>query len=235
MILITSAAYVTSDFVSEIGKIPPSFLPVGNKRLYKYQLDFFKDLTGDIYLSIPSDYKMQKSDRDYLKSQNVHILHVPVGLTLGQSILYCWNATGKVYESLRILHGDTFFTDLKINGLDTISVDFNNGYYERAVVAEGRGDKRIYTDLVGESESVISGYFSFSQPQVLFKGIIESNNDFIKGLAYYDQNIALKKVTQNGWLDLDILIVFFNQGPISPRNESLMISISLLSSQKRAV
>lgn len=55
MILITSAAYVDQEFVSEIGLIPPSFLPVQNRRLYELQVEMLReqDLNDDIHLSIP--------------------------------------------------------------------------------------------------------------------------------------------------------------------------------------
>ena len=32
MILISSAAYVISEFQAELGRIPPCFLPLGNKK-----------------------------------------------------------------------------------------------------------------------------------------------------------------------------------------------------------
>lgn len=41
MILITSAKYSLPDFSLEFGEIPPSFLPLGNKRLYEYQAKLF--------------------------------------------------------------------------------------------------------------------------------------------------------------------------------------------------
>ena len=42
MILITSGAYIHQDLVSEIGLLPPSFLPLANRRLYEYQLKLLK-------------------------------------------------------------------------------------------------------------------------------------------------------------------------------------------------
>lgn len=38
MIVILSGQYVEQDLRAEFGQIPPSFLPVGNKRLYTYQI-----------------------------------------------------------------------------------------------------------------------------------------------------------------------------------------------------
>lgn len=51
MILITSAKYSSSDFTLEFGKIPPTFLPLGNKRLYEYQIELFKNFNQKVFLS----------------------------------------------------------------------------------------------------------------------------------------------------------------------------------------
>lgn len=37
MFLIMSAAYITLELESEFGTIPPSFLPLGNRRLFQYE------------------------------------------------------------------------------------------------------------------------------------------------------------------------------------------------------
>ncbi|WP_251821349.1 hypothetical protein [Campylobacter jejuni] len=54
MILITSAKYSSSDFTLEFGKIPPSFLPLGNKRLYEYQMELFKILIKKFFYLYPT-------------------------------------------------------------------------------------------------------------------------------------------------------------------------------------
>ena len=38
MLSITSGEYVESELFAEFGRIPPAFLPVGNKRLYTHQI-----------------------------------------------------------------------------------------------------------------------------------------------------------------------------------------------------
>ncbi|EOD6369589.1 hypothetical protein ACJ1IM_001717 [Campylobacter jejuni] len=53
MILITSAKYSFSDFTLEFGKIPPSFLPLGNKRLYEYQIELFKNFNQKFFYLYP--------------------------------------------------------------------------------------------------------------------------------------------------------------------------------------
>ncbi|WP_252204469.1 hypothetical protein [Campylobacter vulpis] len=55
MLLITSAKYSSADFTLEFGKIVPSFLPLGNKRLYEHQAKLFQK--EKIVLSLPENFK----------------------------------------------------------------------------------------------------------------------------------------------------------------------------------
>ena len=63
MILITSAAYVSPDLVSEFGKLPPCMLPVQNRRLYEHQLRLFASWqAGTLVLSLPEGYVLSPFD-----------------------------------------------------------------------------------------------------------------------------------------------------------------------------
>lgn len=135
MILITSAKYSSSDFTLEFGKIPPSFLPFGNKRLYEFQVDLFKNFNQKIFLSLPKDFGLSKFDEYKLKELNVETLFVPNNLSLGESIVYCLNICYVFNEELYILHGDTFFKELnfKENSLQVAKVTEN---YDRAYLGD---------------------------------------------------------------------------------------------------
>ena len=55
MILIASGAYLQGEFSSEVGLLPPSFLPIGNQRLYEYQINFLSECSSakeDFYLCL---------------------------------------------------------------------------------------------------------------------------------------------------------------------------------------
>ena len=43
-LLITSAAYADESICVELGRLPPAFLPIGNKRLYVHQIESIKHL-----------------------------------------------------------------------------------------------------------------------------------------------------------------------------------------------
>jgi len=86
MILITSAAYVGQELASEFGRLPPSFLPVGNKRLFNYQIAQF--LSGKrIVLTIPEGFQISSYDQEKLDDLGVDVLPIPEGLSLGESVV----------------------------------------------------------------------------------------------------------------------------------------------------
>lgn len=207
MILITSGAYTGEALTSELGSLPPAFLPVSNKRLFQLQIESLKKLDEQIYISIPEDFKVHSADQRYLDKNNVKLIQVPTDLSLGNSILYCWNSTGIQYESLKIYHGDTLIHSDQLNEKDYISIDINDGFYERASFSDIENYKE--TQLQEEGLEVLSGFFSFSRPALFFKSIIESKGNFIKSLSDYHKAIGLKSSNSNLWLDFGHLNSFF--------------------------
>lgn len=209
MILITSGSYIDQDFASEVGRLPPAFLPVGNRRLYSYQIESISSLEGDKYLSLPSSFKIDPVDEAWLESAGISILRVPEGISLGESILYCWNLTGKQYKSLAVLHGDTLFRDLAYPTGDALSVHKNSGFYQRATFSYVEGVPILSDVWAGESEDVLSGYFSFSSPHVLMKGIIENSGNFTEALKYYSSNCEMTISCEGEWLDFGHINSYF--------------------------
>ena len=55
MILITSAAYVVPGIRNELGMLPPTLLPIGNKRLLEIQVESIKKKFNEsIYVALRS-------------------------------------------------------------------------------------------------------------------------------------------------------------------------------------
>ncbi|MRI34325.1 hypothetical protein EOPP23_15150 [Endozoicomonas sp. OPT23] len=210
MILITSGAYISADLISDIGRLPPAFLPVGNRRLFTLQLEQVKKIQGDIYLSIPEDYEISHYDRVALEKSGVILIQIPEGLTIGESILYCWNSTGKQYNKLQILHGDTLIQDQSFETLDVVSIAQNQGYYHRATVSRGNLSKGMIKDAwAGDDEWVLSGYFAFSKPHLLIQGIVKNHGDFVQGLKHYSQQTPLFGQESGTWLDFGHINTFY--------------------------
>ncbi|WP_341938852.1 hypothetical protein [Marinimicrobium sp. C2-29] len=211
MILIASAAYVDQDLSAEVGLIPPSFLPIGNQRLYEHQIASLSSLKEDIYLSLPASFSLGDSDVACIKKLGVNILFVPDGVSLGESVLYSWNATGKNYSQLKILHGDTLFLDeMNFEG-DFVSVSDNRGAYYRALVESDELNNLIALKQrwINDGSTVLSGLFCFTNPQLFMKCIIEAKNDFISSIVQYSEKLSIKCENFGEWLDFGHLNSFF--------------------------
>src|SRR4051794_22912874 len=110
MLLITSGAYVESELFSEFGKIPPAFLPVGNKRLYRYQIEQFGELHEKVHLTIPSDFTLDEADAIYLRNHEVQVYRTRPGISLGSAV-HDFLTGAAIDGPLHILYGDTLITD----------------------------------------------------------------------------------------------------------------------------
>ena len=129
MILITSAKYVNPELESEFGKIPPSFLPLGGKRLYEYQIKLFENTNEKIVLSLPETFDLSIYDKKKLENLKIDILFIPDGLSLGESITYAVNMNLPISNSLKILHGDTYFKYIE-DVKDSVSSSLVESSYE---------------------------------------------------------------------------------------------------------
>lgn len=210
MILITSGAYISQEFASEVGILPPSFLPVSNKRLFEHQIDLLSQYGQDIYISIPDSYQILPADQENIESRGAKIINVPENISLGESILYCWNATGVIYGSLAVLHGDTLFTELPPKNSDSVTLHMNTGYYQRARVDANQLFAEHFEDVwATDDELVVSGFFSFQKPQRFMQGIVKSKGCFVDALEHYSKHEGLSPFTQGQWYDFGHLNSFF--------------------------
>lgn len=202
MFLIMSGAYVGQELESEFGHIPPSFLPLGNRRLFQHQVALVPDGV-DVYLSVPESFAASSLDQQWLKQQNVTLINTPDGLSLGASIVAAINISGHSLNTpLHILYGDTLFSQLPI-GDDIASISTAKDSYNWAVLTDDKAHwlKDTEQQLSAETNRIIDGYFKFSQPRELVRCITQSEWNFIEGLNRYHQSVGLTPVDSNGWLD----------------------------------
>lgn len=198
MILIASGAYVSSEIRNEFGNIPPSFLPLQNKRLYNWQVDLFNK-NEKIFISIPESYSIPYHDLMYLKSNNVEILKTPENYTLGMSIVYALNLISNYNEPFKLLLGDTLYDDLP-QDTDVFLIDKIRDNYNWA--------KSIDSSIF--QNHILSGYFAFSNQSVLIKSIIKNNFIFENGLKSYSDEIEIREELSNKWLDFGHINTYFN-------------------------
>jgi len=196
MILISSGAYVGNDLISEFGKLPPSFLPLQNARLYHHQLDLFPIQNERKVLSIPQDYILDEKDEDNLNQRNVEIIRVPLNISLGSSIVYVLNSLGSYDESLYLLFGDTLFS--------AVSLENDVCYVARAQ------DHYAWDFIEGEnSDLIFAGFFSFQNQKQLIQAICEKNHSFIDAVKSYNTRTEITYNVVDDWLDFGLTSTYF--------------------------
>jgi molybdopterin-guanine dinucleotide biosynthesis protein A len=231
MILITSAQYVDEEFISEFGKIPPSFLPVGNKRLYEHQAGLFTSLNEPVYISLPADYEIPYQDKIRLQSLNLKPIFIPTNKSLGESVAYALITTLGDYAVVRLLHGDTLFDELPVNDGNSFAIGNSSENYNWATYSLDSKGRAQFHSVQNDSSDVdiISGYFSFDQPLALLKALTNCNGQFLAALNQYAQEFDMKPWTAKMWLDFGHMNTYhrskstvttqraFNEMSISPR------------------
>lgn len=195
MILITSAAYTNPSLTSELGMLPPSMLPVQNRRLYVHQLSLFEGSGEQIYMSLPESYRMTSYDREQLSLNKVEVIPVPDRLSLGQSVVYCLNTIGRFGEPLYLLHGDTLFGNLTLKP-------------DSYVVARAE-DNYTWASVDAVDETVFAGFFAFSSPSLLINCITLQHNDFIAGVELYGTHCPMEKIMSDSWMDFGLVNTYY--------------------------
>ncbi len=191
MILLTSAAYIDTEFQAEFGKLPPSFLPVGNRRLFEHQIAFVRKIfpVEPVYLSLPANFDLPEKDGLRLRELGVEIIFVPEGLPLADSLLHVLNTIG-IYEGLlRLLHGDTLI-ELFPGDEDSLGVSRTQDFYNWEVEITEDVDILVWC-----------GYFSFSDIRLLVRSLAMARGNFVVAVRHYDEQQPLKRSNIERWHD----------------------------------
>ncbi|TXK56847.1 capsular biosynthesis protein [Campylobacter helveticus] len=203
MLLITSAKYSSSDFTLEFGKIVPSFLPLGNKRLYEYQANLSKN--AEVVLSLPKSFKPSHYDLEKLEKLNIKLIFVDENLSLGESIFYCINALN-INNKLSILHGDTFFKKLNLKE-DSLCIGDVRENYEWAYLDE---EFNFANDVGGGGGGILTGAFCFSGAKILAKHLLKNRYDFVKSIKSYSKEKKMWAIQNTTWLDFGLITNYFH-------------------------
>jgi hypothetical protein len=199
MIIITSGAFISSEFQVELGKIPPAFVPLGNKRLYEHQVANLKHEFPyiDIYLSVTDAYEMRESDRLLLNRLGVQVINVPDGLSLAESILYVINSVGRYDETLRILHGDTLLSQLP-KYEDVVAVAYAEDEYTWEVESASDAIDKVWC-----------GYFAFSDIKLLARSLTAARGKFAEAVRQYQKTRPQQTPLVDDWHDLGHVNTYF--------------------------
>lgn len=213
MIIIASGSYIDEEMVSEIGRIPPAFLPVGNRRLYEHQVSLLTGLEQKVFLTLPNDFEVPQYDQFWLDRAGVRIIFVDASLTLGESLLEVISKELSVSKDayLGILFGDTLFSEVSVS-YDTYSVGYQEEYYPWGVAINA--DTGVeFTDGVENvdcSSGVLSGWFSLSSMNVFIEALQQADCSFFSALTLYSKKKKMSPVEQKDWLDFGHLHTYFH-------------------------
>lgn len=182
MLLILSARTVGEDIALHYGRLPPSFLPLGSRRLFSWQVE---GAEGPVAMTVPDAYDIAPTDRAALKAAGVRLLPQPSGLSLTQAIRAALAALGPV-GPLRLLYGDTLLTlERPPPGPDWVAVQSTTSNYPWAFVTEAAGAVRFCDEPPCQlgGRRVVCGAFGISDPALLARaceagGIVEALNAY---------------------------------------------------------
>ena len=203
-IIIASGAYLDPQLEVEFGRIPPSFLPLGGKRLYEHQYRLLSDLDARLILSLPEDFVLSDQDAHVLTQLSIELLRVPAGLSLGASIVYIINLAACAGGPVSILHGDTLFEGFDLDILDAVSTGPIQVGYEWGQVYETKGALVLDSDrelLTKMDPTILTGWFSFSDGFSLVQAITKKGGNFLEGVLSYAKKYQLKTFHANDWFD----------------------------------
>lgn len=199
MLLITSGAYVESELASEFGRIPPAFLPVGNRRLYTHQVRQFGRLHEQVFLTLPGDFLLDEADALNLRSAGVTLFRTTPGAPLGAAV-HEFLSGARVAGPLDILYGDTLITDPLREGSDWLAVGHTDEYYNWHHEAPAWG----------QPGGTWTGLFSFSDAAAL-RDKLAAAGDFISAVGAYDRHIGgLAHWQVSRWLDFGHVHTYFD-------------------------
>lgn len=209
MLLILSARYVSEDIALQFGRLPPSFLPLGDRRLFEVQVE--AALGEPCFMTVPADFAISESDTRALKSSGIELLPQPQSMRLPEAI---GNALTRVRPEgpLRILYGDTLVKmppDVLLHP-DMVAVQDTTANYPWAFVQHDEAGSISFSDELPKKldcRRVVCGYYCFEDPDLLATACHEDT--IVKALRFYNDRRQLTCVDADSWLDFGHLPLYF--------------------------
>lgn len=197
MILIPSAAYVDGEFQIEFGRLPPAFLPLGNKRLFERQAEALRKTfaSEEIYLTLPESFALASKDVSALEQLGIKFIRGNEKLSLSEALSAVLKQIPDNQEPLRILHGDTLINDIPW-GKDVISLAKTQDEYQWEIES-----------IDSQNALVWCGYFSFSSRSDIHH--LLNNNSFTEAVRAYDQLNSMQRLISADWFDCGHINTYF--------------------------
>ena len=198
MILVNSGNFIVSDLQADFGKIPAAFVPIAGNRLYLSQASVLKRIFPheSIYLSLPIEFRIPKKDQENLENLEITVIRNPCELSLNESIHLALKKIVPNSSPVRILHGDTFFSEFPLEA-DLINV------------SETKSQQSWFSEEAYVDEKIVwSGYFAFSD-QAILMSCLEKERNFETAVLLYDKELPLHRNYSESWQDLGHAATFY--------------------------
>lgn len=187
-VLICSGSFCNIDLRSEVGYVPPCFLPIKNKRLFQLQFEVIKKTLqyDSLIISLPDEFEIANEDRNIFEKSGAEICRVDDKLQLGRSIFSVLH--NKVISSLIILHGDTLPIALQDVGDSVLVGEPKFEYHWDSLESESNG-------------AVLAGFFCFADGMFFKDCLVAESYDFFNSVRLYDSRRPLRQIDGTGWMD----------------------------------
>jgi len=227
-LIILSGAYIGDEMSAEFGLIPPSFLPLGGKRLFEHQAAM---AGGNVHISLPEDFDIPPVDQGRLEALGINVLRVARGLSLRESARQVLAALDLV-NGAEILFGDTLVFGPCPESKDLASFQNDPAHHYWSYFSDE--DPALpfvagFGDGINERR-ILCGHFRVSAPLVLVDAL-EHAPDFVGALNLYEQKLPFKKCMVETWFDFGHLSLYHQ----SKRNFSVARSFNAIESDGRTV
>jgi hypothetical protein len=208
MLIIMSAAFIDAELQSEFGHLPPSFLPLGNKRLYSRQ-SLCRREGESVFLTLPKSYEVDGHDQVELDRLSINVLKIHDGISLGaslvQTLILAQPGEG---ESVQVLFGDTLINEfsVKSNCIGIAEIKDDYGWAPLSDVVDDVANFEVEDNGI----QIFAGFLSITDHKELLYSLVHGNFDFITSLKNFVKNNQCSFEKNDGWLDFGHVNTYYS-------------------------
>jgi len=194
--IILSSKFVETDVSEVYGALPPSFLPVRNRRLYVDQVEILAQTCDRIILTLPIDFSIPNSDLYLIKTLGAEIVRVDKNFSIEEAIVFCLAVIADSSLPFEILYGDTILEgDMP---LDSVAITNKPDRHHW-----GKNESIVKLENSNESgtELVMAGRFCFSNQKYFLRAVEKSNGEILSAITFYEDLHPLNYFVGDSWFD----------------------------------
>jgi len=184
-LIILSAQYVNAAIRSEVGQIPLSFIPLGNRRLYELQIEGFRKTFSEvrIIVTLPANHTISESDLLYFERYKIELINLDQVNTFRDEIL-------KLSKSLSFNEGD----EVCIIFGSYLPIDYSSMYNSLAFSWTNIEPSSPVLEYGYEKDLVWAGIIKTNDWRNLVSSVKVTKDDYWKGLTHHSISNEMSNV-----------------------------------------